>query len=370
MVTFRNNYTIQAYCNRKEETVFANISLKIVFDISEKRKLLLTGVALYFFSVLVLLLLSTRYAENNLARHYIVSTIYVVIFCTGIFRSFTGPSFGTLVAAIVPKEVIQNGVSWNQGTWLSASVIGHALVGFLIAGIGIHGALTVILFMVAAGFYFLYLLHPHPPVASKKHDKIWKNIAEGLHYVYKTKELLGALTLDLFAILFGGAVAMIPVFSKDILHVGAVGFGWLNAATDLGAIICVFTILRFPLKNHQGKKLLLAVAGFGVCMVVFAVSTVFWLSFLALLCSGILDGISVVVRGTIAQLKTPDEMRGRVMSVSSMFINSSNELGQFESGVTARYMGNVASVVFGGCVTIGVAAFTWLKSPTLKNLKY
>lgn len=244
------------------------------------------------------------------------------------------------------------------------------MVGFLIAAFGITGALIVIVSLVAAGFYFLFLLNAHPPVESKKHDKIWHNISEGLKFVFKTKELLGALTLDLFAVLFGGAVAMIPVFSKDILKVGPVGFGWLNAATDLGAIICIITILKFPSRNHQGRKLLLAVAGFGACMIVFAVSKVFWLSFVALLCSGILDGVSVVVRGTIAQLKTPNEMRGRVMSVSSMFINSSNELGQFESGLAARYMGNVLSVVFGGCVTIGVAAFTWLKFPTVKNLKY
>ncbi|MFY7963473.1 MAG: MFS transporter [Chitinophagaceae bacterium] len=339
-------------------------------DISEKRKLLLTGVGLYFLSVAALLFLSTHFAGVVISKNTIVNCIYFIIFCTGIFRSFTGPSFGTLVGVIVPKEILQNGISWNQGTWLSASVIGHALVGFLIALLGISGALIVILVLVAFGFYFIFQLKSYPPLTSKKHDKIWTNIAEGLKYVYKTKELLGALTLDLFAVLFGGAVAMIPVFSKDILKVGPVGFGWLNAATDLGAIICIITILRFPLKSNQGKKLLLSVCGFGICIIVFALSKVFWLSFLALLISGILDGVSVVVRGTIAQLKTPAEMRGRVMSVTSMFINSSNELGQFESGVAARYMGNVVSVIFGGCVTIGVAAFTWVKSPTLKNLKY
>ena len=339
-------------------------------DISEKRNLLLNGVLLYWVAAMALLFLSTDYSFHHLPKRYIISAIYAIIFCTGIFRSFTGPSFGTLVAAIVPKDILQNGISWNQGTWLSASVIGHALVGFLIAGIGINGALIVIVCLVAIGYYFIFQLKKHPPVESKKHDNAWQNITEGLRFVFKTKEVLGALSLDLFAVLFGGAVAMIPVFCKDVLNVGAVGFGWLNAATDLGAIICIVTILRFPLKTHQGKKLLLAVAGFGVCMIVFAISKVFWLSFIALLASGILDGVSVVVRGTIAQLKTPNEMRGRVMSVSSMFINSSNELGQFESGVAAKYMGNVLSVVFGGCVTIGVAAFTWFKSPTMKNLKY
>lgn len=339
-------------------------------DISEKRKLLLTGVLFYFLSVCVLFLLSTKASFSMLSKQNIISIIYFIIFLTGIFRAYTGPCFGTLVAAIVPKEILPNAISWNQGTWLSASVVGHALVGFFIALFDITGALFIILLLVVAGFYFLFLLKKHPPVLTKMFTKTWDNITEGLKFVYKTKEVLGALTLDLFAVLFGGAVAVIPVFCKEILHVGPVGFGWLNAATDLGAIICIVTILKFPLKNNQGKKLIIAVAGFGLCMIVFAISKVFWLSFIALLFSGILDGVSVVVRGTIAQLKTPDEMRGRVMSVSSMFINSSNELGQFESGVAARYMGNVASVIFGGCVTIGVATFTWIKSPTLKNLKY
>ncbi len=339
-------------------------------DISEKRKLLMTGVSLYILAVISLCFLSSNFALDNVPKKIIVSTIYIVIFFTGIFRAYTGPTFGTLVANIVPKESLQNGISWNQSTWLTASVIGHAVVGFLIAGIGIHGALIVIVTLVFAGLYWFYLLKQHPPIVKKINAGAWQNITEGLKFVYKTKEVLGALTLDLFAVLFGGAVAMIPVFSKDILHVGAIGFGWLNAATDLGAIICILTIMRYPLKNQQGKKLLFAIAGFGLCMIVFAVSKVFWLSFIALLFSGILDGVSVVVRGTIVQLKTPNEMRGRVMSVSSMFINSSNELGQFESGVAARYMGNVASVVFGGCVTIAVAAFTWFKVPAIKKMKY
>jgi MFS family permease len=339
-------------------------------DISEKRKLLLTSVVLYLIAAVLMCLLSSNQATQIISKNFLVSSIYIIIFFTGILRAYSGPCFGTLVANIVPKQSLQNGISWNQSTWLTASVLGHAIVGFLIAYIGIHNALIVIASLVAAGLYCFYLLNNHPPILATIHANVWNNIAEGLRFVFKTKEVLGALTLDLFAVLFGGAVAMIPVFSKDILHIGAIGFGWLNAATDLGAIICIVTIMRYPLKTNQGKKLLIAVAGFGVCMIVFALSKVFWLSFVALLFSGILDGVSVVVRGTIVQLKTPPEMRGRVMSVSSMFINSSNELGQFESGVAARYMGNIASVIFGGCVTIGVVVFNWVKIPTIKNLKY
>jgi MFS family permease len=186
----------------------------------------------------------------------------------------------------------------------------------------------------------------------------------------RTKEVLGALSLDLFAVLFGGAVAMLPAFATDILHVGSQGFGLLNAATDMGAIVSVIMLTLFPLRKKQGRTLMYAVAGFGICIIVFALSEWFWLSFAVLLLGGILDGFSVVIRGTILQMKTPDHMRGRVMSVNSMFINSSNELGQFESGVAARMLGLVPSVVFGGCMTLFIVILTWIKAPSLRKMEY
>jgi MFS family permease len=163
---------------------------------------------------------------------------------------------------------------------------------------------------------------------------------------------------------------MIPVYAVDILKVGPIGFGWLNAASDIGAILIIFIITLFPVTAGQGKKLLIAVGGFGLCIIVFALSKLFWLSFAALLLSGILDGFSMIVRGTIVQLKTPDHMRGRVMSVNSMFINSSNEFGQFESGVAAKLLGVIPSVVFGGTMTILVVVTTWFKAPTLRKMEY
>ena len=174
----------------------------------------------------------------------------------------------------------------------------------------------------------------------------------------------------MFAVLFGGAVAMVPVYAKDILKAGPMGFGWLNAAVDIGAIFIVVLLAFFPMKKAQGKKLFLAVAGFGICIILFALSEWFVLSFAALLIAGMLDGVSVVVRGTVMQLKTPDHMRGRVSSVGSMFINSSNELGQFESGMAARLMGVVPSVVFGGCMTLIVVIITWIKAPALRKFEY
>ena len=200
--------------------------------------------------------------------------------------------------------------------------------------------------------------------------KTWDSVKEGLRFVFRTKEILAAFSLDMFAVLFGGAVAMVPVFAKDILKIGPMGFGWLNAAIDIGSIFIVVLLAFFPLKKAQGKKLMIAVAGFGICIILFALSKWFVLSFAALTIAGMLDGISVVVRGTVMQLKTPDHMRGRVSSVGSMFINSSNELGQFESGVAAKLMGVVPSVVFGGCMTLLVVAITWFKAPTLRKFEY
>lgn len=341
-----------------------------VIDVSEKRKLILMGVALYWVCAIALLVLSSNIGTGAFSNLQIAIGIYFVIFCTGIIRSFTGPSFGTLVGEIMPKDLLQNATTWSQGIWLSASVLGHAMVGFFIAGFGNTGSLWIVIGMVSIGFVFISKIKPKPPHKQETEQKTLESVKEGIRFVVQTKEVLGALSLDLFAVLFGGAVAMIPVFAKDILKVGPIGFGWLNAAADIGAILIIFIITIFPVHQQQGKKLLLAVGGFGVCIIVFALSTNFWISFAALLMSGILDGFSMIFRGTIVQLKTPDHMRGRVMSVNSMFINSSNELGQFESGLAARAMGVVPSVVFGGVMTLIVVTTTWFKAPSLRKIEY
>jgi MFS family permease len=341
-----------------------------IIDLSEKRKMLLRGMALYIVCAAALLLLSMPFTSSRISNSWIAVSIYIVIFLSGIIRAFTGPIFGVVVAAIVPKNLLQNAVTWSQGTWLSASVIGHAVGGLLIAWIGISGTLTCITALVFISMLLMLQLKRKPPVNDRRIQKTWESVKEGLRFVFKTKEVLGALTLDLFAVLFGGAVAMVPVFARDILHVGARGFGFLNAAADIGSICIVVLLTLSPLKKRQGRKLLFAVAGFGLCIIGFALSKWFVVSFLLLMLSGMLDGISVVVRGTILQLRTPDHIRGRVMSVNSMFINSSNELGQFESGVAAKLMGVIPSVVFGGCMTLLIVIFTWIKAPGLRKFEY
>jgi MFS family permease len=341
-----------------------------VIDQSEKRKLLLRGIVLYVLSAIALVFLSGHYIENHLSNHWIAICIYGVIFCTGIIRAFTGPVFSAMIAYIVPRDNLQNATTWSQGTWLSASVTGHATGGFLIAAFGISGTLITVCCLISMSFFFLFKIKKKPPLNIKGVVRTWESVKEGLRFVFKTKELLGAISLDLFAVLFGGAVALIPIYARDILKVGAEGFGFLNGASDLGSIIMVVILTFFPLQKKQGKKLLLAVAGFGICIIVFGISKIFILSIGALLISGMLDAISVVVRGTITQLKTPDNMRGRVMSVTSMFVNSSNELGQFESGMMAKLMGTIPSVIFGGSMTLFVVILTWFKSPSLRKMEY
>jgi MFS family permease len=341
-----------------------------IIDLSEKRKLMLTGVLLYLGAVIILLFLSTQYTADHLSNHWIAICIYITIFFTGIVRSFTGPTFSVMIAYIVPKDTLQNATTWNQGTWLSASVTGHAIGGFLIALVGITGTFITITFLIITASFFLIRLKQKPALNKRGEKKTWDSVKEGLKFVFKTKELLGAISLDLFAVLFGGAVAMVPVYARDILKVGPEGFGFLNAASDMGSICIVILLTLFPLRHKQGRTLLFAVAAFGTCIIIFGLSKLFWLSFVALFIGGLVDGISVVIRGTIMQLKTPDTMRGRVMSVNSMFINSSNELGQFESGLAAKIMGVVPSVVFGGCMTIGVVVATWFKAPALRKMQY
>lgn len=339
-------------------------------DIKDKRKLVLQGITGYLMAGVTLFALSTQQAQDFLHIKHITWFIYGVFFFTGILRSFVGPSFSAMLATIVPKNLLQNATTWNQGTWLSASVTGHAVGGFLIAFIGISSTLMVVSCIIFISLLFLYQLKPKPPVKTNMEKKTWESVKEGLSFVFKTKALLAAMALDMFAVLFGGAVAMIPVFAKDILKISPLAYGWLNAATDIGAISIVVILTLWPMKKAQGRKMLLAVAGFGCCIILFGLSKWFLLSFFVMLLAGILDGVSVVVRGTVMQLLTPDHMRGRVSSVSSMFVTSSNELGQFESGVMARAMGAIPSVIFGGCMTVAVVITTWFKAPTLRKFEY
>jgi len=340
-----------------------------IIDKSDKRALLLRTTSCYLVCVAGLITLSFGPVMRSLQSHWIQWITYSIIFCTGVIRAFAGPALNAIIAQIVPRQQLSGAVTLNTSAFLTASVLGHATAGFLIAHTTYLFAFSIVgLYVVIALCCFFTISPKQVMVAGEK--KTWESIKEGLRFVVRTKEVLGALALDLFAVLFGGAVALIPVYARDILQAGPIGFGWLNAADDIGSILMIVALTLRPLRQKQGLILLYAVAGFGACIILFGLSKIYLLSFFALLCSGMLDGISVVIRGTIVQLKTPDALRGRVSSVNSMFINSSNELGQFESGVMARLLGVVPSVVFGGCMTIGVVIATWFKAPSLRKMEY
>jgi MFS family permease len=341
-----------------------------VVDRSDKRTLLLKGILSYSACVLGLLVITIPYIEGSLSVSEVSLLFYAIIFCTGIIRAFAGPTSNAIIAQLVPRENLQFAASISSTSWLAASIMGHASAGFLIAFIGVHSTFYVILVYVLVAAFILSRIEKKPILHTDLTIKAWDSVKEGLRFVFNHKILLGAISLDLFAVLFGGAVALIPEFADRILKVGAIGFGWLNAAIDIGSIIMIITITFFPLVKKQGRILMMVVAGFGICIIIFGVSRFYWLSFTSLVLAGMLDGISVVIRGTVLQLTTPDVMRGRVSSVNSMFINSSNELGQFESGFTARLMGAVPAVIFGGSMTLLVAILSWIKAPGLRKFEY
>lgn len=342
-----------------------------VIDKSDKRTLLLKGILSYSICVVALILITTKSIHENLPVKTTALLFYAVIFLTGIIRAFAGPTSSAIIAQLVPRDELRFAASLSSTSWLSASILGHASAGFLIAGIGTNRTFYIILGLVLLSAFILSRVSKKPIVQTNLSIRAWDSVKEGLQFVFSSKIMLGAISLDLFAVLFGGAVALIPEFADRILSVGPVGFGWLNAAMDIGSVITIATLTFIPLSKKQGYKLFYAIGGFGVCIIIFGLSKTYAISFAALMLAGMLDGISVIIRGIVVQLTTPDEMRGRVSSVNSMFINSSNELGQFESGFTTRLLGGaVPAVVFGGCMTLAVVIITWFKAPGLRKFEY
>jgi MFS family permease len=337
-------------------------------DQKEKRNLLVKCILGFSIISLGLFILSIPSLANHISATTILYSIYFLVFLGGIVRAFLGPTIFSLIALIVPKKVYPNAATWSSTTWQFASVLGPALAGFSISWIGIHWSMCLIFGFSIIALIGLLQISTKPILNPKLGEPILQSLKEGIRFVFSKKSIFGALTLDMIAVLFGGAMALLPIYAQDILHVGAQGFGVLRAAPAVGASITMIGSTRFPLHHNAGKKLLLAVFGFGICMILFGISTSFWLSVGALFLSGALDGISMIVRQTILQLKTPDHMRGRVASVNSMFVGSSNELGAFESGLTAKLMGTVAAVVFGGCMTLLTVGITAYVSPTFRRL--
>ncbi|MCG2610172.1 MFS transporter [Flavobacterium sp. SM15] len=339
-----------------------------IVDQSEKRGLLLKcfsalGLISFLMCMLVKPELSAMFSQDM-----VLYGIYALVFLGGIVRAFIIPSVFSLLGLIVPKKEYANAATWSSSTWQISAVFGPALAGFTIGWIGVFWSMVFVVSCIVIGLIVLTQIESKPILNPKVGEPITKSLKEGISFVFQNKTILNAISLDMFAVLFGGAVALLPVFAQDILKVGSEGFGVLRAAPAIGGLITMLIATSMPLNHNAGKKLLFAVFGFGICIIVFGLSTNFWVSVVALFLSGVTDGISVVIRQTILQIYTPDHMRGRVSSVNSIFVGSSNELGAFESGFTSKLMGVVPAVVFGGVMTLVVVGTMGIVSPKFRNL--
>ncbi len=295
--------------------------------------------------------------------------IYLIIGGTGIVRAYLSPSFSALLSQVVRPEKLVEAASVNSMIWLAAAVVGPLIAGISIGWVGVFFSLILALVFVLVALACIYQVKETPP-SRLVSVRTWESVKEGLVFLQEQKSLMGTMGLDMLAVLFGGAVAILPVFAKDILFVGPTEFGLLQSATYAGNFLSILYLTKFPLRKNQGMILYRAVFGFGLCILLFGLSPWFWLSFVALFASGLFDGVSVIIRGTIFQVLVPETMRGRVSSVNSIFINSSNELGQFESGMAASLMGPVPSVIFGGIMTLVVTVLFYFRIPSLKKLQY
>jgi MFS family permease len=333
--------------NRKKIVMYSNLTMLLCF------------VAIGFFMM----------GDMVVLQQYGVLPIYFLIGCSGIARGFMVPSFQSMLPQILPRELYGNGATWNSNFWQLAAVTGPAAGGIIFGFTNIYVAFVVVWTMMLFSVFAFSRIKPHPHAVKEKVESIYESLTAGLRFVFKNEEMLGAITLDLLAVLFGGAVALLPVFASDILHVGPEGLGFLRAAPFLGSVLMgLFLAYNPPLKN-AGRNLLIAVGLFGLATIGFALSTSFILSFVMLFFTGAFDNVSVVIRQTILQVMTPNEMRGRVSSVNQIFISSSNEIGAFESGVAAKLMGTVPSVVFGGCMTLLVVSGMGIFAKKLRKMK-
>ena len=290
--------------------------------------------------------------------------VYAVIFGLGTIRGFYNPSATSLKPFLIPREIYANGATWTTIGWQSGVIIGPMLGGFMLAFLGRETSFISVAVLLSLCFLLVNLLSKRtfPKIET---ERVLQSLGEGFRFIAKTKIVLWAISLDLVSVLFGGVIALLPIFAEDILKIGPEGLGYLRAAPSIGALITMIALTRFPPTRHAWRNMLLAVAGFGLFTLLFAYSNYLWLSLFALAMTGACDSISVVIRQTILQIYPPENMRGRVAAVNGMFVSSSNELGAFESGLAAKYLGPVIATVFGGSMTLLVVAFSWAKTKDL-----
>ena len=333
-------------------------------DRRDRKRIVLITRAIMLLTALGMALFSTTEVVS-------LAALYALVFVSGLARGFGEPAASAFEMQVVPSAVYVNAASWLGSAGLAASMLGPAVGGFAFDLLSAHGAYLLIAALqgvALAAVWRVPVTGAPPRTEAEDAEPIWDSIREGLNFVRRDPVLLGSMALDLFAVLFGGAVALLPIFADDILKVGAKGLGFLVAAPSVGALLVTLWATRYPPTRNAGRTLLLCVGGFGVSIIVFALSHTLWLSLLALVFSGGFDGISMVIRRSILRLRTPAHLRGRVASVSLLFIGSSNEIGAFESGFAASLLGTVRSVWLGGLVTLIVVGVSALRLPELRRL--
>lgn len=327
------------------------------------------------FSIAFLLLASWTLFYISFNKIYLASLgtlpIYGIIFCTGIARGFLAPTFPAYQSQLIPRALYANAATWNGNIWQTASVVGPAIGGLLMGFGNISVAYAVSASFVTFSFLIILPITNVPVPKNEIKEKLSNSLTAGFRFVFKNQIMLSALSLDLFAVLLGGAVAMLPIFAHEVLNLGAnadMAVGFMRAAPAVGSIIMGIFLAYYPPTKKAGRNLYIAVTGFGICMIAFALSTNIYLTLVILMLSGSFDMVSIIIRTTIMQLTTPDNMRGRVAAVNGIFIGSSNEIGQMESGLAARLIGLIPSVIFGGCMTVLVVSGIMYLAPKLRKL--
>ena len=335
-----------------------------VADHFSRRKILLITRASSCICGLALAALSMQSYAHSLIG------LYSVIFAAGIARGFADPANTAFEAQVVPKTITVSGTSWIASVWVGCSIIGPAIIGFVFDAWGAYGSYLLITGFFILSWFSTLAIGPKPQVMPEHKEPFLKSVSMGWHFVLSQQPLWGGMTLDLIAVLFGGVIAILPIYASDILHVGAKGLGLLNAATSVGALSTMLYATKHPPIAKAGRNLLLTVAGFGLSILVFGFPRNFLLSLAALALSGVFDGISMVIRRSMVRLLSPDDMRGRISAVSWIFICSSNELGAFESGMVAAWIGAIPCVAVGGVMTLAVAGLTACIAPQLRKLRF
>ncbi|MGA9121363.1 MAG: MFS transporter [Bacteroidota bacterium] len=338
-------------------------------DRLSKRKIILRSASVISAGSLALFLVAHGTASSALSPALLIGVIYASAFLIGLCRAFQGPAASSLRSFLVPVELFENAATWSSSSFQIGSIVGPAIGGFLYAAVGFSSTLMIVVFILAISLLLFARVGEHRTVEVKPVGDLILSVKEGIHFVFRTKVILYAISLDLFSVLFGGVVAILPIFAQDILRVGPEGLGILRAAGSVGAVATILVLQRISPMQHAWRNLLIAVTGFGVSILLFAFSRSMALSVAALVLSGAFDSISVVIRQTLLQLQTPDHMRGRVMAVNGIFISSSNELGAFESGAAARLMGVVPSAVFGGVMTLLIVWWVRIKTAALLQMR-